>query len=53
MNEQNGNTVDAEAITDKRAWQAPTMEVFDVSSLTAGGVLPNPFNPADINLYQS
>lgn len=51
MHEKNDTPVN-ETPTEKRAWQTPAMEVFDVQTLTAFGG-PGVYNPGDITTYQS
>lgn len=41
-----------DAPVEKRVWQTPMMEVFDVQTLTTNGPPPL-YNPADITGYQS
>ncbi|HYH09223.1 MAG TPA: hypothetical protein VEK11_19410 [Thermoanaerobaculia bacterium] len=53
MNEINVTPVTDDHHTEKRTWQPPTMDVFDVTTLTAGGPPNIIYNPADATGYQS
>lgn len=53
MNETtNPNSTTDETRTDKRAWQTPTIEVFDVATVTQAGPGPGPA-PVDFITYLS